>query len=66
MKKFQVTGIISASLVIGVYEAENAEAAIDLADKDRNANWNPSLCHHCSHKVDLGDVYETVADEVSE
>lgn len=66
MKKFRVFGIASASVEIGVYEAENADEAIALADEDRNANWHPSLCHHCSREVDLGDVYETEAEEVEE
>jgi len=66
MKKFMVYGVISASVVLGTYEAENADEAMALADKDNNANWHPSLCHQCSREVDLGDVYETIAEEVTE
>lgn len=61
MKKFKVYGLMTASVLIGEYEAENADAAIELADLDGSANWSPLLCHHCANEVELGEVYKTYA-----
>ena len=62
MAKYRVAGIISASVELGVYEADSPEEAEEMADD--SDNWNPSLCHHCAHEVDLGDVYEVTVDKV--
>lgn len=64
MAKYQVYGTMSASVILGVYEAESKEEAIKMAGEDENANWMPSLCHQCSHEVELGDIYETEAEEI--
>lgn len=64
MKKFNVWGIMTASVLVGTYEAESGEEAIEMANEDRNGNWNPSLCHQCSNEIDLGEVYDTQVDEV--
>lgn len=54
MKKFRVYGILSASVVIGEYEAENEQDAMDKADNDPKANWSATLCHHCAGNIDIG------------
>ena len=64
MKKYSVIGIISASIYIGEYEAESEEAAEEMAEKDENANWSPSICHQCSGEVEVGDVYKVIVEEV--
>ncbi len=64
MKKYRVYGIMTASVLIGEYEAESEEEALDMADEDREANWNPTLCHRCADEVELGDVYDTQVEEV--
>jgi hypothetical protein len=63
-KKYNVYGIMTASIFIGEYEAESQEEAEDMANRDSNANWMPSLCHQCSNEIDLGDVYKTEVEEV--
>jgi len=55
---------MTASVLIGEYVAESEAEALDLANEDRQANWNPSICHQCSHEIDLGDVYDTQVEEV--
>lgn len=62
-KKYIVTGVISASTILGEYEAESKDQAEEMAKQDENANWNPSLCNHCSNGVDLSDVYEVIVEE---
>jgi len=64
MEKYAVYGLMTASVKIGVYEAENKEDAIKKADKDSNANWMPSLCWQCAGEVELGDIYETEAEKI--
>jgi len=64
MARYQVTGLIAASVYLGEYEAASEDEAIKKAELDPDANWNPSLCWHCAHEIDIGDVYETVADEL--
>jgi len=63
MKKYRVYGLMTASVLLGEYEAEDSEAAIKLAEEDDNANWMPTICHQCSHEVELNEIYETDAVE---
>ena len=64
MKKYRVYGLMTASVLLGEYEAEDSEAAIKLAEEDDNANWMPTICHQCSREVELNEIYETDAVEV--
>lgn len=64
MKKYIVYGIVSASVVLGEYAAESKEAALEMAEKNQEANWNPTLCHQCSGEIEIGDVYDTQVEEV--
>ena len=64
MKKYIVYGLISASKKIGEYEAKSEEEAIEMAEKDKNANWDYSICHQCSSEIEIGDMYEVHAEEI--
>lgn len=64
MSKYSVYGLISASVYLGDYEAESEEAAIEMAEADDENDFNPTLCHHCSNSLDIGDVYEVNADKI--
>lgn len=66
MAKYRVYGIMTASVVIGEYEADNEEDAIEKANKDPRANWHPSVCHMCSREIDLGDIDNTEVELVGE
>ena len=57
--KYRVYGIMTASVLLGEYEADSPEEAERMSDADPNANLWPSLCHECSNEIDLGDIYET-------
>ena len=56
MKTYSVVLTVDASIVVKV-EADSEEEAKDLASDIAEA---PSICHHCSRKVQFGDVLETV------
>ena len=64
MKKYIVYGVMTASVILGEYEAKNKEDAIKQAESNNSANWMPSLCHQCAREVELGDVYETQVNEI--
>jgi len=59
MPKYRVYGVMTASAVIGEYEANDEEEARELADMDKQAGWHPSVCHQCAGTIDLGDIYES-------
>ena len=63
MKKYIVYGLMTASIKLGEYEAEDKEEAIKKAEDDPEANWTASLCWQCAGEVELGDVYEVEVDE---
>ncbi len=64
MKKYAVYGYITAITKVGEYEAENADEALEKAEHDDQANWYPSLCHHCATEIELGDIYINEAQEI--
>ena len=64
MKKYRVWGSVSASVDLGEYEAESADEAEKMAEDNDDAKWYPSLCHHCSSEIDVGDIYEVHVEEV--
>lgn len=59
-KKWRIYGVIDATTYVGVVEAETKEEA-------EKKGWekidNPSICHHCSESIDVGDVYELIVEE---
>jgi len=59
VRRWLVYGYISASVGITV-EAETAEEAEDKAAHELGC---PTLCHQCSTKIDLGDIYEFEVQE---
>jgi len=63
MATFRVYGVIGASVDLGTYEAETEDDAIEMAENNPNAVWSPTLCHHCSNEVDIGEVYEVKAEK---
>ena len=50
MPKFGVTGIVVGSKYLGEFEADNAEAAVDLA-MESDAVY-VSMCHQCSDECE--------------
>ena len=64
MPKYRVYGVLTGSVYIGEYEAENESAAEDMANEDKEANWMPSLCYQCSGEVEIGDIYEVQIEKV--
>ncbi len=63
MKKYTVMGIMSASVILGEYEAESKEQAEEMAEQDDSADWTPTLCHHCSDEIELNDIYKVEVEE---
>jgi len=61
MPKYSVTILAHASKHLGVFEADTEEEAIAMAEAEGDDSM--SLCHQCS-VVDIGDIYQTVADEI--
>jgi len=66
VKKYSVYGIMTASVLIGEYEAENALEAEAKCNDDEEAEWMPSICYQCSRKIDLGEIYKTEVVENDE
>ena len=66
MSKYKVYGILTGSVYLGEYEAENEDAAEEMANADAEANWMPSLCYQCSGEVEIGDIYELQVELVEE
>lgn len=56
MKKFIVYGNVSASTMSVEIEANSPEEALDkFFDTDEAS---PSVCHHCTREIEVGEVYE--------
>ena len=64
-KKYRVHGILAATVYFGEYEADSEEEAEVMAGEDDQADWSPTLCHHCANRVDLNEVYELQIEEVT-
>ncbi len=61
MTRYKVYGVMTASVLLGEYEADSEDEAQGKADLDKEANFYPSLCSQCSHEVELGEIYKTEA-----
>ncbi|AZF09522.1 hypothetical protein C4J93_1308 [Pseudomonas sp. R2-37-08W] len=62
MKTYSVLLTVDASIVVKV-EAESEEEAKELAADIAEV---PSICHHCSRNVQIGEILEAVeATEVT-
>lgn len=62
MPKYRVYNVGFATYLVGEYEAENKDAAEDMADASPQ-NDEPSLCHHCEDEFELGVFFEYQTDE---
>ena len=58
-KHYIVTLIASASVDVNV-EAESRDEAIELAYQNSSS---PSLCRHCSSKLDVGSFFDEIVTE---
>ena len=61
--KYKVYGIMTASVLLGEYEANSKEEAEEMAENDKTADWYPTLCHQCADDIELSDIYKV---EISE
>jgi hypothetical protein len=50
MAKFRAYGIYTASIMIGEYEADNEDQAMEMSQDD---DVHASLCHHCAQNIEL-------------
>lgn len=54
MQKFRVYGVIAGTKFLGEFDAENADAAEEMAANcDKNYF---SLCHQCAGEIELDDM----------
>lgn len=63
--KYRVYAIATASWLIGTYEADSPDAAVEMANKDNEAEFSKSLCHQCADEMEVGDCYETQVEKVA-
>ena len=56
MKRWRVFFSIGASTAVEV-EADTRQGAIDRAYEEA---CPPTLCHHCSDRIELGDIVDAV------
>jgi len=61
-KKYHVYAAVGATKYIGKFEADSEDEAIEKAARSKKA-YAPSLCHQCSHEMDVGDLYDFSAEE---
>lgn len=65
MPKFSVTGHVTGSKHLGVFEAETAEKAIEMALESEDAG-NVCLCHQCSDECEDPQILEATASKLSD
>lgn len=63
MPRYVVTAAVIGSKVLGEYEADSEEEAIEKAGKEAGI---PSICHQCSGEIDDPDFGEFEAEQVEE
>lgn len=62
--KYKVYAIYTASKMIGEIEADSKEEAIGKMEEGL-VDW-PTLCHQCSHEIELNtDPWKFEAEEVT-
>lgn len=64
MAKYQVIGVMTATTIIGEYEADSKEQAMEMANNDRQGNWYPSVCHQCTREIELSEIHKTYAEKI--
>jgi lysophospholipase L1-like esterase len=55
MSKYRIYGVMTASVLLGEYEADSKEAAQKMCDDDMTVDY-PSLCHQCADTIEIGDI----------
>lgn len=63
MPKYKVHGRVSGPVILGEFEAESPEDAIEQAIK-RNRGYGIGSCTKGVARMDLGDAYDVEAMEV--
>lgn len=61
-KKWAVYAIFTASKYIGEFDGDTKDDALEEAED--SGDCYVTLCHQCSHQIDLGDAYEFQAEEI--
>ena len=62
-KKYRVYGKVTGSIYLGIFEAESAEEAIEIANEE--AGGPIALCHECAGKCEDA-VVEPIEAELEE
>lgn len=62
MPKYSATGSVAGGKWLGIFEAENAEAAEDAAI----AVGYVSLCHQCASECENAEITDVTVHEVSD
>lgn len=62
MSKFLVTGTVSASKIIGVFEADTKKEAVKVARQ--SSNHDIHICHHCEDECIAPTITKLVAEEI--
>jgi hypothetical protein len=63
--KYSISGVISADKHLGQIEAANVQEALAKAWDELDTS-SPNICHHCSHEMNVGDVYRLTATNVDD
>lgn len=59
--KYHVTGVVTGSKYLGLFEANSEEEAIELAMESEAAHV--SLCNQCSDECEDGQIEEAIASK---
>jgi len=59
-KTYIAWGRVDAGVFLGEFEAKDADAAREEAEKNCHP---PSICHQCSKEIDIGDIYQIDIEE---
>lgn len=65
MPKYSVTGVVTGSKHLGVFEAATAEEAIQMAMDDSELT-SVNLCHQCSDDCEDPEIHEAVASKIED
>lgn len=65
MPRYSIQGVVAADCHIGEIDAPTAKEAIERAWSELECG-SPNVCHHCAGKLNVGDVYKLIAENVSD
>jgi hypothetical protein len=60
MSKYRLYGLVAATKMLGVVEANSPEEAVSMAWTQRDTHI--SLCHQCSNELDAEEIYKIEAE----